>query len=351
MSKKVKNILISMDIEGNGIVNFDSNDQKWSLHSSEKLKHLFRKEDNVSYAKKHFFKDENGEWDYKIKISSDAIKRGIFKDDFIEMSPNVMHHDSILYNYIASPMALLRGYLFAKENETLKRKSPLTITDAVQTSNAVSSLETFSKGGNKINDYKADDKKENNFFKQESIGDVEYQLKGFIDLMGLQFISCDQVFDRYSFNPDMFDFYSDLLSKRLPNFKSDLTCQKQINSVVDIPEYGVLLNNDDVVYLVKELLTKLLVLKILRRKAYAKTKSLKIKLVYDVLEDTFDNSQNWISIKNFDDIENLDFEMELFYDEISEEVAKNQRLEFEAKAKNMKEIAKESKKQNKKSKE
>ena len=58
MTKKVKNILFKLDIQGNGVVNYDSNDQKYLWNkNAEKAGVEFVKYDNVSFAKKRWYKN------------------------------------------------------------------------------------------------------------------------------------------------------------------------------------------------------------------------------------------------------------------------------------------------------
>ena len=56
--------------------------------------------------------------------------------------------------------------------------------------------------------------------------------------MQLSFISCDQIFDRYAFNPDMFNLYKTLLATKLDGFNSELGFYQIKNSIVEIPEHG-----------------------------------------------------------------------------------------------------------------
>ena len=135
-TKKVKNVLFRTKIKGNGVVNFDSSEQKFMFNSTD-LHNMKTRHDNVSFAKKKFYKEDD-KLTYKLSISSDCLRHDIFKEDVLVQSPNVLNSKHVLYSFIASPASLLRGYLFANQTETLKRKGALTITDAEQTCNAVS---------------------------------------------------------------------------------------------------------------------------------------------------------------------------------------------------------------------
>ena len=336
--KKIKNLLIKMELSGNGVVNMDSSEQKWVINSFN-ISNLkgHQKNDNVLYAKKSFYKDENGEISYRLKISRDCIMHDVFKNDIISQNPNIVHHDAVLYSYIASPVSILRGYLFANSKETLKRKGAITLCDAEQISDGVSTIEVCSRSGERT---------DNSFFFKETIGNVKYQTSGNIDLKELQFISCDQIFDRYSFNSDKFPIFKEFLVKKLPNFNSELGYYQLKGSSIDIQEHGILLNNDNILFIVKETLKKLLDVNIVRRNAYVKTTSLKIKLIENSTIDTLDSESGWINISNIDDINNLNFDTEMFYEIVDEETANQKRMNIIQKVEETKNAKKDEKAEN-----
>lgn len=312
---KVKNVIFRTKLIGSGIVNFDSSEQRF-MYNGTKLNHMKTMHENTSYAKKNFY--ENGEdLSYKITISSDCLRHDIFKEDMPIQSPNILNHEHVLYSFIASPASIIRGYLFASKTETLKRKGALTITDAEQTCNAVSHIETFSRSGLKNDDK---DKTDNSFYKKEVIGNIKYAAVGNIDLMGLQFISCDKVFDRFSFNPDMIGIYKGFLKTKMPSFDGDLGYYQIKGSSIEIPELGLLLSNDNVIILVKELFKRVLALNIQRKGSFAKVNQLEYKLVYDVIEDTFESEDGWVTLSSLNDIEDINFDVEEFY--VVEDLAK-----------------------------
>jgi hypothetical protein len=82
---------------------------------------------------------------------------------------------------------------------------------------------------------------------------------------------------------------------------------------MDLPEYGFLFSNENINDLVKDFFKRLARLNICRKNAYAKTSSIEYKIVYDVLEDTYDNEDGWIKIGKESDIEKLKFDTEIFY--------------------------------------
>jgi hypothetical protein len=321
--KKVKSILFKAKISGSGIVNFDSNDQKFMWNQLKNKEHASH--DNVSFAKKNWY-IKNDELFYKLKISSDSLRHEIFEEDLQFQSPNIINNEALFLAFIASPVSIVRGYMFASKEVTLKKTSSLTITDAEQTCLAVSALETFSRSGKKVED---ENKSDISFFKKETVGEIDYTTQGSIDFKELQFLSLDQVFDRLALNPDSFALYKKILQTKLPTFNSEPKFYQIKDSCVQIPEYGVLFSKEDVLMLTKELLKKILSINIKKAKSFAKLTDLKIKLVYDCTIDTMENDLNWITINTKDNIDSLTFESEVFFVEENKELANALRKEIE----------------------
>jgi hypothetical protein len=338
---KTKNILFRFNLEGRGIVNFDdAGVQKWLVNQGDKIKGMLPRNgsgkytENITLGKKSFFMDDEGNLGYKLKISENSLRHAIFKDDVYLQSPSIMHNQPLLYSYIASPMGLLRGYSFmTKHNsgETLKKKSPVTITDAIQSNNAKSSVEVQVKSGEKTTQESADDAKDTSLFYKETAGDMEYNAKGVIDLMELQFVSGDKIFDRYAFNPDYYEMYSKLLAASVPGFDAKLGYYTISNSVQKLPEYGVLLSNENVVSLVREFFKRLLSTSIKRKGSFASVTNVQIKLVDNVINGGFTNNEGWVDL-NLEGVEGLNFDTQMFYDEADfDEVKKLKTMMDEAK--------------------
>jgi hypothetical protein len=350
--KKVVNVLFEADLYGQGIVNMDSGDQKWiHLRENTHLRQENSRHGNTSYAKKNFYRDSNGNLDWKLKISSDCLKKSMFERDILTQSPKVTHNDDVLYSFLFSVPSLVKGWMSATKKETLKRKGALTICDAQQTSDSVSYLEWFSKSGEKTSNDAETEMSDNTIFKKETVGDITYKTMGNIDIMRLQFISCDQSLDRYNFNPDKFDLVKRYLSRRLPNFNSELGFYKIKNSSLELPEKGFELSNENVVFLVKETLKRILSLNVERNNSFAKTSALRVKLVENPLFDTHTSKDNWIEINTVQDIENLNFDVASFFLPVDEDEANDLRESIEMSLNNSvnkaKEVAREKRERSK----
>lgn len=321
--KKVKSILFRANFEGRGIVNFDDDSQKWLLHGSN-LKHLFDRHNNAKYAKSNIYGDLETKENLvrKIKISSQSLKYDMFDEDLISQNPSIVHNKDLLYSYITSPMSLLRGYVFLSRNESsIKKKGAITITDAEQTCDAISKLEFNSRSGQKEEN---DDVNDTTIRKEETVGDIKYTSSGVLDIMGLSFISCDQLFDRYSFNPDDYELYKKYLDINFPS-DHEFGYFRYNTSKDKTPEQGVLLCNQQINELVQMFLSRLMNIHIKRAGSYAKIDSLQIKYVYDPIEDNMNSEDGWIDITSKECINSLSFEAESFYTKVNDSDAQELR--------------------------
>lgn len=353
MSGKVKNILIKLELEGRGVVNYDSNDQKHMVRQTD-MSGAYTYHNNVMFAKKSFTRkgevDDKGreKLDYRLKLSNNFLSNAVFSKNQIEANTAIAHHDMLLYMNIASIPSILRGYLWT--DHAFKKNSVLTLTDAIQTNEAQSSIDVFTKSGVKETKESESDIGDTSLYFKETVGDITYESIGNIDLKNLQFISCDNLFDRMAFNSDMFETYKKFLSKQLPN-SDDMSLGYYMldNTIVNIPELGILFNEEQIQFMIKHLLRDIVGIGVYKKGGYVKTGNLKIKLVKDPLIDTFNNEDGWITIENEDDIQNLNFEIDYAYSLVDEEELVEIRKEFEEELKKARELKKKnSKKSNKK---
>jgi len=317
---KVKNVKFEIELEGHGIVNYDSDKQKFvwvkqnvDESAKQRLSVLNLKNTNNKFAKKHYFRNENGDLDYIIKISTDCLRQAIFSGDAIVINPKIAHHKILLNSFIGSPLGLLRGYMFGND-EVIKSNSAITVTAPKQTNNSLSSMELCSRSGEKR---EKDDSGngDTTLFNKETIGDITYSARGFFNISALEFKSADTNHGRYSFNPDDYSILKTFLTKNLPNFDTEPAYYQLITASTEAGEYGIKLTSEQIVYLIKEGLKRVYNVNILRSGAYVTLSKMRVQLVGDVL-----NPQNnkWVDITSISDIDNLDFEVEEYYTKIEE---------------------------------
>lgn len=330
--KNVKSIQIKGELEGRGIVNFDSKEQRYSISAFNLLKEMGveKLNENVKLGKKAFkyegkktiIINKDGDtkdidsYSYKNLISSACLRHAVYQNDVEMVNSSIMLNEIILSNYVTSFVGLTRGYLFAqtagKNLPTIKRTSCLTLTDAIENNGAKSTIAIGTTMG--IRDNKS-------MTYNETVGDIEYDFSGSISPKTLQFISTDLFFDRLAMFPDwlkngMFDNCIKRHYDGKAQYKTGHFTHQAQYLTKTICENGVLLSNDFTVYLIKEILKRLLRINITRSTAYAKIKELNIRLTDDIL---MDKDEGWITIKSDEDIDNLDFSVFEYFLETTDE--------------------------------
>ena len=302
----IKNILIKGELTGRGIVNFDSKEQRFTLAKHGIFTGL---NENVKLGKKVFtktgkFKDDGNEiYDYKVKISGNCLRHSIFEHDVDVVNSALIQNPFILGTYMLSPVGLMRGYMFADKEMTLRRKSPLTITDAIQSNNTKSEMEIGSTTG---------ERSDTSMYFSENVGDIRYEFSGQIDIKQLQFMSADVFFDRMGINSDMID--SDEVNVIISNHygKKAKAEYGMFSSMAKFTgksygEYGILFSNDICESVIKKTLKNILSVNIVRNNSFAATSGLKIKLVDNIIGNgqKMNDEDNWIELTCEEDIDNL----------------------------------------------
>ncbi len=300
-----KAIFIKATIEGSGIVNFDSNQQRFTWNRQKNVEKC--KFENTMFGKGRYYSntekgDDGEEKEYLTKvgiISADCIRHTMYDDCMFTHLPNIMHDNELLTRTVAHPAFIERGYMFAKDTVTWKRKSAFVLSYAKAISESVPALETYSNTQPKTGENKSEDSAETSFFKREVRGETIYELQGQIDIKELGFISMSDVHDRMNIHPDCEAQYREFLGEK---FGSDITEPGFFIKEGDsygIPEYGIHLTNDQVKFLVSDILKRLARFNLVRTvTGHARTVSISIKLVNDPLEDLFNDEDGWVNIFN-----------------------------------------------------
>ena len=312
-----KYIKFQFTLKGNGIVNFDSKEQLKMLSlDPNSLQHLQPRrggkfDENTSYAKKNFYYDGDI-MTYLLKISPECLRNAIFNQN---VSPLIALSPDVLYSFISSPKAILRGYLFTESKSvSIKKSTAVTMTCAEQISGGLSNIEIKTRSGEKKSDLQESD---TTLYNEETIGDITYLCEGIIDLEKLQFVSCDPLFDRMSFNPDMFDHYKKYLQASMKNFNSNVGFfQKSDATNCEIPEHGFMFSQENVNELVRYFFTLVHKnMKITRNGAYAKLDDLQYKVVTESIQRGV-QEEKWTKLNTIDDINEVSFEYQPFYNEV-----------------------------------
>ncbi len=322
----VKSIRFKGVVKSSGIVNFDGKDAKWLLKKAKNdcLSQLSR--DNVKVAKHAVRingtdKDGNPKLEAVLKISKDCFRQGIFKDDQPNHNPGIVHAPKLLINLLASPAGLLRGYLFADLG--IKRKSPVYISDAVQTSSNVSTIDigTMNAPKESKTDPDNDESGLTLHYKETIGGIVEYEFEGAVDLSELQFISTSEVYDRKAVDPNYLPEYIANLKKNLGGEISSDKFYTKSTAVNSLPEEGILLTSEQTKVLIAAFFQRLLDLEILRgASGRAWLHSLEIMPKTGGLDQ-----QNWIPVTTADEVmkQIKNDSVDIFYKEMEQKEAES----------------------------
>lgn len=319
---KIKTIVFKMVLEGRGIVNYDGNDNNMKEFLNQRCGYgLDEKNNNFKFAKKTFIKKDNydeldgkNDLEYKVKISSNLLRHDMFYGDSEMKTPKINLIPSMVCHYATSVEGLLRGFCILLENESTIKSSALSISEAIQTNNSMPHMDFFSNDVPK--EKKIDrDEKSTSIFMTETIGNIEYETKGLIDLQRLQYISSDPYLGRMAIKPSwlegnnplfhnsMFKHYGHVFNINKEDFNygdNDLYSLGYWSSSSEtIGEYfgeqGILLKEKFVKYLVKQMIKRMLEYKTIRANAYCMTKKLSIKVPKDAL-DNFCETGEWFDV-------------------------------------------------------
>ena len=321
---KIKALHYKATFEGVGCVNYDAaSQQKYELNSKKLLVGDYR--DNASYAKKSYFV-ENGQDVFLYKVSSEALRHAAFVEEMPYINPTVLQIPHVLYNALAHPALLCRGYMFTtKDSLGLKRKSPLCLPDAIEDGPKRTKvcLDIHTRAGEKNTAVKDEDMaKDTTLYSIENVGNNFYKTSGAIDVQELQFISADPTYDRMGLDADGGEYegmFMDALRRNFPDFKGGFDYYYMQNQVSqdEWAERGILLDNKSVDYLVKYILKHIMNIQIYRRNAWLKFRSLEV---------SFDNEKTFVEITT-DNIDDFFFDVDSKYRVADEQrIIKNKEL-------------------------
>jgi len=297
-----KSLLIKATINGRGIVNFDSKDQKFLWNRQSNVENVMH--DNVSFGKGRYYATDDTKENGKVllrkegSISADCIRHAMYEDCMSIHLPNIMHDDGCLLRTVANPVMLVRGYMFARDKKTTwRRTSSLRLSDARAITSSVPALETFSNAQPKTGKDKSEDSAETSFFKREVRGDTTYTISGGIDPSELGFISLSEIHDRLNFDPDYANSYCELLGNKLGSKVPEVGFYQKNGDIYEIPELGILLTPEQIKLLVVDTLKRLARFNIVRTvTGSAYTSEIQIKVVNDPLYDRFNSDEGWVKI-------------------------------------------------------
>ena len=306
-------IFFKFRLKGNGIVNFDSKEQKEAIKKCG-ISLPDVKNSNYNFGKKSFYKDMDGNMTFVPKISAECLRNKIFN---VVSNPAIIQLDAEMCDFLSHMSVLMRGWLFTyRNNFAIRRSSAVRITSAKEVSGAVPVLEIHSTSENK-------ELSETTMFYAESMGDTEYECKGVIDIKTLEFLTCDVISDCRGFKEDWVQGENALLNLMFKNRYGKIPYKLGYFTSIDstlsdfFAEYGIKFDKDFVKQMIKEFLKWVLKLRIERAKGYVETTSLEIKFNENALRDLLNDDEGWITV-NGDNLDSLDFDIKDYFKEVDD---------------------------------
>lgn len=307
----VKSITFKAYFKGDGCVNYDENKQQGILARFNLLPREVN--NNVKFAKKTFalIEDSDGKQKvgFKYKVSSECIRHEMFKNEMEFKNPSTTFPFQVLYNAIAQPAMIERGYLEIKDNLILKKKTSVCITSAVEKGrwHTAVDLDFHSVSGAKTNKNKTDDKSNTSIYLNENVGEAIYCSEGGIDLTELQFISGDNNYDRAAVLVDGGEEEKIYLNALRNNFGDDVKFDSyymKSSLAADVGgERGILLSKGAVDMMVKDIIKRIFNINIYRKDAYFRFMSLQLTVNYGDDNVMHEN----IYIKSIEELEKFVF--------------------------------------------
>jgi hypothetical protein len=312
--KKATKIEFQMEIEGQGLVNYNGNNPHKRFSREMIVKGA--EANNGKFAKENIYKEEiilpDGTKEikevYKKIISSNLLRKHILGCENDVNADKLVQNEILRISYLSQDTAIARGYCVLGEKNTdqitVKRSTGVSIVDAEQISNTSTWLETKTQEGKR-------DK--NSLFYQETCGKIEYKTDIFFDIKQLQFISIDDNYDRCAIAERDVNKYIEKIEQRYgknsAKFGNWATTHNNF-----IGEQGIVLSGKVVTNVIREIVKRMLDLNIKRAGAYAKTKSLKLALGYAGDKINLNSKKEFFSFNSIEEYDALVKDIEFSID-------------------------------------
>ena len=354
----IKSITGKVTFNGTGSINNDSNYQK-NVLSELGFKVNGAKSSfygNVTYHKKEFFK-ENGKNKFRYKVSHDCIRHAMFNEEMPYYNGGLILLPQVLYNGITSPTMIARGYMFAEDGLSIKKKSAFCISDALSKDVCDKIVvETCSRAGERGEEKTYEVIDENgetkiitegatSLFARENVGEHEYEATFGIDLTELQFIPLDDFYERKSANintKELLELYTSCMKR---NFETSEEIEKKPyylkTSIMgeECAEEGILLTEEMVNKVIHTILNNLIKTRIERpsQGGFFNFKSMELTINFA------DGSEKTTTVTSENDINDIFFGYEQVYFEADDEKIKKRDFEIKRRREELDKISRESK--------
>ena len=333
----IKAVKFRVTLNGRGVVNFDSTDQKYFINSHCDNSQLARESggkitDNQTFAKKEFYRlydsheayldavkefaEKNGidineakknlpEFAENLKISYNCLRYAIFGGTH-DVDPVIWKFPIAASNFIANPLGFSRGYMCPDKKDSFKKKSSLNVTDAID-NKAVVYMELYTKSGNR---------NDTSLFYKETAGETNYVFNAYFDVAEAQFLSFDDVFARRAVSNSYIEGENYLEKAFVKNYGRvpyTVGVFSKNNEIFgkSYGEYGAKMDDEFINGLIHKLTEQMLSININRNGGVAYTTKVEYKPIYSA-EDMI-SEDGWKTLDKADNMEK--FEIYQFYEE------------------------------------
>lgn len=327
---KIKSIDFKIEAKGSGIVNWNGSFNLYSETAKSYVNnHQLPKMRNVDPMRLKSLNDKELE-KAKLIVSQNCFRHEIFKNETMNLQ-NVNANNVL--DVLTSILGLVRGYVIADEEIklSLKRKSCLLLEDLVD-NQTVLKYEQFSNSG---------ERNSTSIYSKTNADETFYIGYGSIVVEDLQFIVLEDSFGRSAYKNIITEEDGKYVEEKLNEYLKTLdfdgnknpqaTFAKnyiRIGSIMKTGEAGILLNDDAIDLIIKEILNRIENVFLKQSKGYLAV----TKLLIDY------NNGTPMRIKNREDIiqqyKNENYAIYYYESEMSSEdfEQKNQKIEEKAKA-------------------
>lgn len=316
----VKTLELKIYFEGDGCVNYDS---------PESQNFIGNRFTNKKVTKKSFKWGKNDKNEtvfyFKNKVSSECLRHELFKNEIEFSNSNLSLIKSVLLKAITKPAMILKGYLFPDVTST-KLSSPIAIGDAVDVQDYIEFNQK-----NLMYDVhtQAGERTETSLYYVGMSSLTDYVANGKINLIMLQFLSGDVLYDRPAVLVDGGIEEKLYLDEMRKNYGDDVSFKYYYkkNSITEDEwaERGILFSKDAVDMLVKDAIKRIMNIDIQRKGSFLKFKKMYVNVNH--LDENGKFVSEPIKIENKNDLENYYFSYFQDYCEANEEkILKNKEL-------------------------
>ncbi len=343
---KVSQIKIDLELKGHGIINYGGQDQQKCVGRQSQF-------NNISYAKKNYYKDENGEITEKVKISSYCFRLPIYQGSIASQSQDVFKNPELTAFLVAQPQSQLQGYMCPAMN--LSKKACFSIPYLEEVGNVVIQEELFTKKG--LRD-------ENSLFYKETVGETKYKATAFFDVEKAQFLNLDVRNDEKALNEECYEGEDNPLEKAFKNIYKRIPYEigpfikvvgkegnldaETIKNLSTMSEYGLKFDDQYINELLSWLVKRLYTYSLARTNSDVRVTRIVLTPIYDDCPFA-DDKDNAIEINDKNVNDGFNFQYHQFYVKADTDVYDKSIKEFKEDLAKKQEEKKE-KKENKKNK-